>query len=603
MGVEFRILFPDKPTLETQQQPPQVVVQAGESLQGFVVLIVTDDKGVKASALDVTFYGKEQTEVRYTKREGTGKDSRTVTKTAYSHRRILESKLPMASLASTIFETAQNDGEEEDEEDAMQESNTGKKNKIRIPPGKYLIPFALELPESIPGSFCYDDPSDGKCEIRYYFKVILKGSGRMWNYNTEETVHVKSRKQTRNSADKQQDTIPYDAPPVNETIRSCYFPMGSISLGARLDDTQVHKGQECRVNVSCRNHSAAEIDSVRATLRQEFKWKAGSHRARGMQSILSMDFTQPLLLQGSLATQSKALRQTQDISSELREMFREVNKAKNSATFTIPREYGESAMSNNNKAVRMLCTYSSGLITISHRLELEVLTSGCCVTNPSLLIPMLVEEEPANTDAAHVEAEVEVAPSGQASYVPPQYEDAIQAPVIYVPSSHVTMGGTKVDGAAEDPDIEVDVQVPSDFEAQPPSLNILLKEMSESVADWDIIQRKLQDPDWDTIFATLTPNHYALILQQVALDFDQPKIAVCLAQTLQQQGTDSSGFTCAHVVAALNVASEWNRATVVEKNISYCSDLVTNQDQILSQLTDWEKLVTERAFAKALDEN
>ena len=57
------------------------------------------------------------------------------------------------------------------------------------------------------------------------------------------------------------------------------------------------------------------------------------------------------------------------------------------------------------------------------------------------------------------------------------------------------------------------------------------------------------------------------------------------------------------MVAALNVASEWNRATVVEKTISYCSDLVTNHDQILSQLTDWEKLVTERAFAKALDEN
>ena len=228
--------------------------------------------------------------------------------------------------------------------------------------------------------------------------------------------------------------------------------------------------------------------------------------------------------------------------------------------------------------------------------------NGCCVTNPSLLIPMLVEEEPAYQDAAQVEAEVEVDPSGQASYVPPQYEDAIQAPVIYVPSSHVTMGGTKVDGAAEDPDLEVDVQLPSDVEAQPPSLKILLKEMSESVADWDIIQRKLQDPDWDTIFATLTPNHYALILQQEALDFDQPKIAACLAQTLQQQGADSLGFT-AHVVAALNVASEWNRATVVEKTISYCSDLATNQDQILSQLTDWEKFVTERAFAKALDVN
>ena len=113
-------------------------------------------------------------------------------------------------------------------------------------------------------------------------------------------------------------------------------------------------------------------------------------------------------------------------------MFCEVNKAQSSATFTIPREYGESGMNNNHEDARILCTYSSGLITISHRLELEVSTSGCCVTNPSLLIPMLVEEEPANPDAAQVEAEVEVDPCGQASYVPPQYEDAIQSPVIYV---------------------------------------------------------------------------------------------------------------------------------------------------------------------------
>ena len=50
------------------------------------------------------------------------------------------------------------------------------------------------------------------------------------------------------------------------------------------------------------------------------------------------------------------------------------------------------------------------------------------------------------------------------------------------------------------------------------------------------------------------------------------------------------------------MASEWNRATVVEKTISYCSDLATNQEQILSLLTVWEKLVTEPAFAKAQEQ-
>ena len=57
------------------------------------------------------------------------------------------------------------------------------------------------------------------------------------------------------------------------------------------------------------------------------------------------------------------------------------------------------------------------------------------------------------------------------------------------------------------------------------------------------------------------------------------------------------------MVAALKVASKMHRSTLVEKTICFCSDLATNQDQILSQLTDWEKLVTKRAFAEAQEQN
>ena len=109
-------------------------------------------------------------------------------------------------------------------------------------------------------------------------------------------------------------------------------------------------------------------------------------------------------------------------------------------------------------------------------------------------------------------------------------------------------------GVTEDRHIEVDVQesvlVPSDVATQQPSRKVLLEEMSGSSADWEIIQRKIQDPDWyNVVFSQLTPDQYALILHQVRIFFDQPQIAACLAQTLQH-GSDSSGFTCAHVVAA-----------------------------------------------------
>ena len=445
----------------------------------------------------------------------------------------------------------------------------------------------------------------------------------MWNYDKEENIHVESNGgifYNRNKGRKLEasgiaverlhenpDPIPYNAPPVTRKVWSCCFPMGSISLAAQFDNIRVHKGQECQINISCRNHSVKEIDSVKATLLQRFSWKAGSNTSSRAQSLLSMDFTQPLLCQGSLATQSKTVQQAQDISWELREIFREVSNARHSATFTIPR-----TIPSTNFEDRILCSYFGGSIIISHHLVLEVSTSGCCVTNPSLQVLLLVEEEPSNQEEDENdnddEAEVEVVGSGPAMYVPPQYEDAIQAPVIYVSSSHVTIGGTTVDDAVEDQGIEVDVQesmlVPSDVAAQQPSLKILLQEMSGSAADWGIVERKIQDPDWyNVVFSELTPDEYALILEQVTLPFDKPQIAACLAQALQQQGSDSSTFTCAHVVAALKVASEMHRSTLVEKTIFFCSDLATNQDQILSQLTDWEKLMTSHAFAKAQEQN
>ena len=47
----------------TAVAPLIAVAKAGESIQGFVVQIVNDPKGVLASALDITFHGKEETSV------------------------------------------------------------------------------------------------------------------------------------------------------------------------------------------------------------------------------------------------------------------------------------------------------------------------------------------------------------------------------------------------------------------------------------------------------------------------------------------------------------------------------------------------------------
>jgi hypothetical protein len=83
------------------------------------------------------------------------------------------------------------------------------------------------------------------------------------------------------------------------------------------------------------------------------------------------------------------------------------------------------------------------------------------------------------------------------------------------------------------------------------------------------------------------------MIKLVDLDFDQPKVATVVAAQIPN-------FTCQYVVAAVRAASEWNRPTMVEKLVPLCNDLVANQQIIIAELSDWDKIVTELVFRRAL---
>ncbi|KAL7576621.1 hypothetical protein ACA910_005559 [Epithemia clementina (nom. ined.)] len=570
MGIEFQIVLEGNGA-----------AVAGEHLQGYVIALV-DSSEVKGSSLDVSFQGLERTQVEFDEWEGTGDNRHMRHRTLTSSRSILQIKIPTDDQTTSSFL-------------ARNSSSDGDKGNSIIASGKYQIPFDLELPDSLPGSMYHSKPDQGHCEIRYSINVILKGSGVLWNYHKEESVVVKSRRLPIN-----EDPIPYDAPPVNEAVTAwCCWNAGSVSLGARLDDTKVAKGQTCQINVSCRNYSSVEITSVQAVLMQEIQWRAHSNTTHDRQLLVSLDFTKPLLLEGTLTAHSKeelrqARAQPDKIVSELADIYRDITSGKHSASFEIPRE----------SSSLVLCTYSSPLVTIRHKLQLQITTAGCCIGQPNLTIPLLIGEAGAATNIGSqgnttidIKVEEEKPP---APYVPPSYEDAIQAPVIYVPSSQAHTGGIKVDGNDNgEPDI-VFQDLTASNNNEKPSLELLLKEMAHSLADWDIVQSKARDSAWDSIFASLEPAQLGQILKQVELDFDQPKIAECVAR--QKAELSGGQFTCAFVVAAVQSTKEWNRATVVEKLLPFCSDLAQNQQLILQQLTDWEKLVTERAFTNALQQ-
>jgi hypothetical protein len=150
-----------------------------------------------------------------------------------------------------------------------------------------------------------------------------------------------------------------------------------------------------------------------------------------------------------------------------------------------------------------------------------------------------------------------------------------------------TQSGETVE--SEDQDL-----IPQYFQPSPPSIKSLIKDLDESISDYDLVKERVNDRDWQSVFDSMTPDEYGKIIKNVDLDFDQPKVAECMAGAIGK-------FTCDYVVAGIRNSSEWNRSTVCERVLPFVVDLAQNKGKILAILSDWEKTVTERAFANALN--
>lgn len=141
----------------------------------------------------------------------------------------------------------------------------------------------------------------------------------------------------------------------------------------------------------------------------------------------------------------------------------------------------------------------------------------------------------------------------------------------------------------------------------PASLDTLRNEMLASINDYDIISRHLrQDESWRQLLANLSPADLGSILACVHIDFDQPRVAELLAQNYRRRhshhhhnNNNHPGFTCAHLGHAVRNTAEWARADMVIKLLPYCVDVATHQNLVRKELNDWQRTVTEEAFARA----
>ena len=519
-------------------------------MKGYVLLSI-ERGSVRANSLELRFRGHEHTEIVYQETDEDDRDNdrddlgtRTLNLTESSKRCLIDVNLPVGSGAF---------GE-----------NSFIDNTGNVLPGQYQIPFEVEIPKYIPGSMEFHSSCGSQCMISYELEAVLKGSGVLWNYNKSIPIHVLS---------KPMDELPpspHVASPVNERVNfCCCFNEGSISLGGKVEDTRLSPGSQCFVSLSCRNYSTSDINRIEARLRQEIKWRASGRSKTCKKNVVTVEFPSVL---GNIQRRSRASSYAMLIQDEIHDMFREINDGSHPGTLIIP--------------PNVLDTYTGHLITVSHRIEVEVKT-GCCISNPSLYIPIWIGQ-----------------PSSQGHEVytppPPCAPGIVQAPAIVVPDSDIypviQIPSSSVLPVASAPveEIESDVNVPPSAEV--PTFDVLLREMKGTVSHLDMIERKIRDSDWSQVWQQMTPSQFGKVVSRVQLGFDQPRVAKALADEIPL-------FRCEFVVSTLRYTVDHQRTLMVEQLLPCCSDLKRNKDLILQELTDWEKLVTESSFVHSLSQS
>mmetsp|Transcript_17036 Transcript_17036/g.35220 ORF Transcript_17036/g.35220 Transcript_17036/m.35220 type:complete len:546 (+) Transcript_17036:42-1679(+) len=539
-------------TIDIVLENGQGLAQAGSWLKGYVLVHVLHG-GINAVSLDLRFIGREFAEVEYDESEGTGDERRSVRRTDTSHRSLADIRIPVNDMCFI-------------------DKATGS----RVDPGQYQIPFALEIPSYLPGSMYLDHGHSGRCYIKYSLKAILKGSGVLWNYHKERNVEVIAK-----SIDQRLPPAPFNAPPVNERVNfCCCFNKGSISLGGRVGDTRLFPGASLDISMSVRNYSTANPRRVQARLRQEVKWGSAGRSCHMNDSVVSVDF--PSIIESHVTRHQRLPGSVHSahVQNELQDIFHEIENGVHQGTLIVPPD--------------TLNSYSGHLITVKHRLELEVQT-GCCLTDPSIYVPLFIGQMPLSngSDFASQVSSPQYSPpmasSGvvQAPVVVVDGEDVL--PVIHVPSSNVFPSGVAQGSAPYEDDVYVSPL------AEVPSFSMLIREMKGTASHLDLIERRMKNPEWTPVWQQMTVFEFGKVVSAVSMGFDQPRVAEEIAKQI------GSSFRCEYVVTALQSSLDYQRAKMVETLIPYCGDINENHSIIKRELTDWEQVVTERAFAHALE--
>lgn len=310
-------------------------VLTGGQISGDLVIRVTQT--VKASKLVVYFEGKEYTTVKSCKQVDRHRRHKSVRKEIHGRHLLRNVGIDVEDEAEVI------------------------RNGV-IEPGTYELPFEFDVPLNIPSSLAVQRGSNTAAVV-YSLHAEVKGT----DYNTQCLVRVVADAQGSNN------NGPYLVPPKEERVSKscCWLPRkGKLMYGAKLLETQFHRGQRPKVKMSIVNDSAATLQTVHVTLRQVVEFHAHNGRAAIVNILCASRFQQDLQEQQTRHTKSSRKQTKQRMLDELQDCDHE--------TWALP-----------PVPSRVQNTWEGELISIAHEIVITMKTEGN-FTNPELVIPVQI---------------------------------------------------------------------------------------------------------------------------------------------------------------------------------------------------------------------
>jgi hypothetical protein len=519
----------------------------------------------------------------------------------------------------------------------------------KLSKGTYKIPFTITVPAGLPSTMSIFDYECRHASIAYWIKArLFREHHRPARAGTLVMVRAAP-----------QPPLPRPSPPGvflmprKQDVKLCCWSLGSVVLGASVEDVVIGRGEPFSIRLVCKNESTATIRGITCKVTETVRWHANIHGEERRRVVASVDIPPP----SGTAKLSKA---------EMKAVLEDAQQGDGTSAVSYQEIFNQLADAEPFHLVvtRSRDTYYGNNIQVSHELSI-VLHTGCCITNPKITLPVRVGPAPhgkmyippelhptkpgppmTRFDRGMGPAECTKCDGGTLLTAPTDAWEASPTPdglkqMLFDAEASPYLKGEKMSSQVcldckndDNFDIECPMVIPDPDDGVARVRVDSLRARHALDSDLTMLVARAQNPRWATLFKILSPTEYATIISLVKLPCDAPAVAVFLASKI------GSRFTCAHLAAAIenrnkpppeelrdfmkefgglmalstalsdekNSVGSWRGkdlssmaeiSLIVELVAPLCVDIAQNAHLFIDELSTWQQVATRAALEAA----